>query len=156
MFLLLIRKHVVWSVWNRFCRRWQEGSLKHQCLPVILQGRLHFKCDGTRWRMGGEVKGKLANGVASQYPSHYLGTRYIQDYYRWCAHRGCQCAITFQLASTTPTSTWLLPRIAQVLPSKSHNTHCCGGKWMTGRRRRLIFYSLLFSTVSKISSSIIH
>ena len=35
---------------------------------------LQLKCDGTRWRTGGEVKGKLANGVGSQYPSHYLGT----------------------------------------------------------------------------------
>ena len=52
--------------------------------------RLQLKCDGTRWRMGGEVKGKLANGVGSQYPSHYLGTWYIQHYYRWCAHLGCQ------------------------------------------------------------------
>ena len=39
---------------------------------------------------GGEVKGKLANGVSSQYPSHYLGTWCIQHYYRWCAHLGCQ------------------------------------------------------------------
>jgi hypothetical protein len=31
----------------------------------------------------GEVKGKLANAVGSQYPSHYLGTRCIQHYYRW-------------------------------------------------------------------------
>jgi len=46
--------------------------------------RLHLKCDGTRWRTGGEVKkGKLANGVGSQYPSHYLGTWCIQRYYRW-------------------------------------------------------------------------
>jgi len=29
-----------------------------------------------------EVKGKLANGVGSQYPSHYLGTWCIQHYYR--------------------------------------------------------------------------
>jgi len=36
--------------------------------------RLQLKFDGTRWRTGGEVKGKLANGVGSQYPSHYLGT----------------------------------------------------------------------------------
>jgi hypothetical protein len=35
-----------------------------------------MKRDGTRWRTGGEVKWKLANGVGSQYPSHYLGT--------WC------------------------------------------------------------------------
>ena len=39
---------------------------------------------------GGGVKGKLANGVGSQYPSHYLGTWCIQHYYRWCAHLGCQ------------------------------------------------------------------
>jgi len=30
-------------------------------------GRLQLKYDGTRWRTGGEVKGKLANGVGSQY-----------------------------------------------------------------------------------------
>ena len=50
--------------------------------------RVQLKCDGTRWRTGGEVKGKLANGVGSQYPSHYLGTWCIQHYYRWCAHLG--------------------------------------------------------------------
>ena len=37
-----------------------------------------------------EGKGKLANGVGSQYPSHYLGTWCIQHYYLWCAHLGCQ------------------------------------------------------------------
>ena len=52
--------------------------------------RLQLKCDGTWWRTGGEVKGKLTNGVGSQYPSHYLGTWCIQHYYRWCAHLGCQ------------------------------------------------------------------
>jgi hypothetical protein len=44
--------------------------------------RVHLKRDGTRWRTGGEVKGKLANEVGSQYPFHYLGT--------WCI----QCSIT--------------------------------------------------------------
>jgi hypothetical protein len=52
--------------------------------------RLQLKCDGTPWRTGGEVKGKLANGVGNQYSSHYLGTWCIQHYYRWCAHIGCQ------------------------------------------------------------------
>jgi len=52
--------------------------------------RLQLKCDATRWRTGGEVKGKLANGVGSQCPSHYLGTWCIQHYYCWCAHLGCQ------------------------------------------------------------------
>ena len=53
-------------------------------------GTVQMKCDGTRWRTGGEMKGKLANTMGSQYPSHYLGTWCIQDYYRWCAHLGCQ------------------------------------------------------------------
>ena len=53
-------------------------------------GRLQLKCDGTRWRTEGEAKGKLANGVGSQYPSHYLGTWCIEHYYRRCAHLGCQ------------------------------------------------------------------
>ena len=52
-------------------------------------GRVQLKRDGTRWRTGGEVKGKLENGVGSHYPSHYLGTWCIQHYYRWCAHLGC-------------------------------------------------------------------
>jgi len=49
-----------------------------------------LKCNGTRWRTGGEVKGKLANGLGSQYPSRYLGTWCIQHYYRSCANLGCQ------------------------------------------------------------------
>jgi len=36
--------------------------------------RLQLKCDGKRRLTGGEAKGKLANGVGSQCPSHYLGT----------------------------------------------------------------------------------
>ena len=59
-------------------------------LFLALIGRVHLKCDGTRWRTGEEVKEKLANEVGSQYPSHYLGTWCIQHYYRWCAHLGCQ------------------------------------------------------------------
>jgi len=52
--------------------------------------RLQLKCDGTRWRTGGEMNGKLSNGVGSQYSSHNLGTWCIQHYYRWCAHLACQ------------------------------------------------------------------
>jgi len=59
--------------------------------PVYLSMcTVQLKCDGTRWRMGGEVKGKLANGVGIQYPSHYLGTWCMHHYYRWRAHLGCQ------------------------------------------------------------------
>jgi len=52
--------------------------------------RVQLKRDGTRWRTGQEVKGKLANGVGSQYSSRYLGTWCIQHYHRWCAHLFCQ------------------------------------------------------------------
>ena len=50
--------------------------------PLVTAFRLQLKCDGTRWRTEGEAKGKLANGVGSHYPSHYLGTWCIQDYYQ--------------------------------------------------------------------------
>ena len=52
--------------------------------------RVQLKCDGTRWSTGREVKGKLADEVGSQHPSHYLGTWCTQHYYRWYAHLGCQ------------------------------------------------------------------
>jgi len=44
--------------------------------------RLQLKCDCTRCHTGGELKGKLANGVGSQYSLHYLGTWCVQHYYR--------------------------------------------------------------------------
>ena len=61
----------------------QISSLAH--FSVKGNGKLHpcrlqLNCDGTRWHTGGEVKGKQANGVGSQYSSHYLGTRCIQHY----------------------------------------------------------------------------
>ena len=39
-------------------------------LDSTTDGGVQLKLDGTRWSMGGEVKGKLANGVGSQSPSH--------------------------------------------------------------------------------------
>ena len=78
----------------------------------FVDSRLQLKCDGPRRRTGGEVKGKLVNGVGSQYPSHYLGTCCIQHYHHRCRFKWtrtfrrktksgfCMCAITFQLAST--------------------------------------------------------
>jgi hypothetical protein len=56
----------------------------------LTSGRVQLKCDGRWWRTRGGVKGKLTNGVGSQYPSHYLGTWCSQHYYNWCAHLGCQ------------------------------------------------------------------
>jgi len=62
---------------------------RNNCIYATF-GRLQLKCDGTQWHTGGEVKGKLANRVGSQYYLHYLGTQCIQPYYRWYAHLGCQ------------------------------------------------------------------
>ena len=67
---------------------WCNMSQCYRPLPKF--SRLQLQCDGTQWRTGGEVKGKLANGVGSQYSSHYLGTWCMQHCYRWCAHLGCQ------------------------------------------------------------------
>ena len=56
----------------------------HVTIKVLCEkyGRVQLKCGGTRRRMEGGVNGKLANGVGSQYSSHYLGTWCIQHYYR--------------------------------------------------------------------------
>jgi len=58
-----------------------------ECIVVLDSGwnvMAHSDARDVKWR------GKLTNGVGSQYPSHYLGTWRIQHYYRWCAHLGCQ------------------------------------------------------------------
>ena len=44
--------------------------------------RVETESGGTRRSTGGEVKRKEANGVGSQYSSHYAGTWCIQHYYR--------------------------------------------------------------------------
>jgi hypothetical protein len=70
---------------------------------------LQLKPDGTRWRTGGEMKGKLANEVGCQYSSHYLGTWCIQHYYRWCAYLGSQLSTEL----TPPTDLKGLIRFAE-------------------------------------------
>ena len=82
---------------NIFCvdsvspsEKFGDDALKWIISKLTSVIRLKLKCDGTRWRAGGEVNGKLANGVGSRYPSHYLRTWCIHHYYRWCARLGCQ------------------------------------------------------------------
>jgi hypothetical protein len=70
-------------------------------LASSTSSRVQLKCDGARWRRVGKWRGKLANAVGSQYPSHYLGTRFIQHYYRWCAHLGC-AVVHWTDAPSTP------------------------------------------------------
>jgi len=47
--------------------------------------RVRLKPDGTRWRTGGEVKGKVANGVGSQY-SHTTSERGVSSITNADAH----------------------------------------------------------------------
>ena len=99
-----------WTLWVRYLPSGLVSNTKTD--------RLQLKCDGPRWRPGGEVKGKVANGVGSQYSSHYLGTWCIQlplmrtprlPVVDWTVAPAdlkkksgfCACAITFQLASTS-------------------------------------------------------
>jgi len=82
-------------------------------LASSTSSKLQLKCACKRWRTGGEVKGKLANGVGSQYSSHYLGTWRIRHYYRWCAHLGFGCRFSTEL--TPPTYLNGLVRFAERL-----------------------------------------
>jgi hypothetical protein len=55
--------------------------------------RLRLKCDGTRWRTGGEVKGKEENGVGNQYASHDCRTQTRTSSTNpagWCVQLACQ------------------------------------------------------------------
>ena len=107
--------------------RSQQTSPPHKKTPSDNCSRAQLKRDGTKWWTGGEVKGTLANGVGSQYPSHYLGTWFTQHTtadaqtsaassrlnwrprkFKWTrpfrrkTKSGfCACAIPFQTQSTT-------------------------------------------------------
>ena len=89
-FVLYSKEHGI--CWDLSHGQFSRNKCKWQKLRenTVTGSTVQLKRDGTRWRTGGEVKGKLANGVGSQYPSHYLGTWCIQHYYRRCAYLGCQ------------------------------------------------------------------
>jgi len=112
---------------------WRNLGLHYRAIPSICSlqqftvGIVQLKPDGTQWRMGGEVKGKLANGVGSQY-SHTTSERGVSSItnadlhtsaassrLNWRPHRFkwtrpfrrktksgfCACDITFQTHSTS-------------------------------------------------------
>jgi hypothetical protein len=72
--LLPLRRKACWAMQMLHCHDNKQENFN--------AGIVQLKCDGTQWHTGGEVKGKLANGVGSWYPSHYLGTWCIQHYYQ--------------------------------------------------------------------------
>jgi hypothetical protein len=119
--------------------------------------RVQLKCDGAQWRAGGEVKEKLANGVGSQYSSHYLWTSSITTadahtsaassrlnlrprLFKWTrlfrrkTKSGfCACVITFQTHSTTEFHfrfrTHLLILLFSILPG-GRLTVCSPSYWL--------------------------
>ena len=64
----------IWSWWYGVLYRWESFSSRARSEP-----------GGTRWRTGGEVKGKLANGVGSQY-SHATSERGLSSITQADAH----------------------------------------------------------------------
>ena len=70
------------EIFQRLLCVWRKKKKKYiyiKCNAVNQNScRVQLKRDCTWWRTGGEVKGKTANGVGNQYPSHYLGTWRIQ------------------------------------------------------------------------------
>jgi len=95
-------------------------------VETIHYSRVQLKCDGTWWRTGGKVKGKLANGVGSRY-SHTTAEHGVSSITTADAHTSaassrlnwrpcrfkwtgpfrrktksgfCACTITFQTQST--------------------------------------------------------
>jgi hypothetical protein len=55
---------------HRMFTKWSSLTCSfgvNQTHYFLVWGRVHLKYDGTRWCTGGEVKGKLANGMGSQY-----------------------------------------------------------------------------------------
>jgi hypothetical protein len=63
-----VRSFHSWSFCNSVITKFKHyDSVRRGCYDRQITGRVQLKCDGTRWRPDGEVKGKLANGVGSQY-----------------------------------------------------------------------------------------
>ena len=60
----------------------EQELIEKDWIPV---GRARAETDGTRWHTGGEVKGKLANGVGSQY-SHATSERGLSSITKADAH----------------------------------------------------------------------
>jgi hypothetical protein len=120
--IMYFSSHSIKSRGFTICKYLKFWGLRSSGMLRGVVERVQLKCDGTRWRRAGEVKGKLTNVVGSQYSSHYLGTWSIQHYYaeahtsssssrlNWSPRRFkwtrpfrreaksgfCACAITFQ------------------------------------------------------------
>jgi len=71
--------------WQIVWRRGQVGTLSTK-----LRGIARSESDGTRWRTGGEVKGKDVNGVGSQQPRTGRRSTVYTIAVRWSALLDCQ------------------------------------------------------------------
>jgi hypothetical protein len=132
-------------VWRCQLLRLQSVGNGWESMEQLWDVRVQLKCDGTRWRKGGEVKGKLTNGVGSQYSSHYLGTWCIQHYYCWCAHLGCQQSNEL----TPPADLNRLVHFAEIrnlvssrVPSHFKRSLLTGGTGVLGRKPARVSHCL--------------
>ena len=144
-----IRRNVSTYIMN-----WRALKVKESMIPITY-GRFQLKCDGTWWRTGWEVKGKHANGVGSQYSTHYLGTWCIQHYYRWCAHLGCQYSteLTPMDSSVSPKDEiWFLRvchHISNVvfLPDRAHHNETRGSNFYETFGAYIMKYKASYTTI---------
>jgi hypothetical protein len=125
----MLNYSIVWSYemtgTAKMCR---SHAKSFECIfSDVWESSWNVMAHGDVREMGWEVKGKLANGVGSQYSSHYLGTwcvssittadahtsaassrlnlrplrfKWTRPFRRKTKYGFCACAITFQLAST--------------------------------------------------------
>ena len=134
-------------------------------LCIYFSSRLQLKRDGAWWRTGGEVKGKLANALGSQYPSHYtskhgLSSITTADAYTSAASSGlnwrhcrfkwtrpfrrktksgfCACAITFQMQSICESLQIVFLPWKTAMGTYRHGAFW----WLIQRPNRLWFFNL--------------
>jgi len=90
------------------------GSDRSRLLVSIhaIAGILRSECGGTRWLTGGEIKGKLANGVGSQY-SHKTSELGVSSIINADAHT----------SAASSRLNWLLRRFKWTLPFR-RKTKC--------------------------------
>jgi len=112
---------------------WDASTLHTTSEHGVSGITVHLKCDGTRWRTGGEVKEKLANGVASTlHTTSENGVSSITfklkcDGTRWRTGGEVKGKLANGVASTLHTTS------EHGVFSITVHLKCDGTRWRTGR-----------------------
>ena len=78
-------KYIFENLSSKISLKSEKNNKYYTWRPVQIYGIARSEPGGTRWRTGGEVKGKLANGVGSQY-SHATSERGVSTITQADAH----------------------------------------------------------------------